>query len=149
MALVLSLDILMHESFLWWQRSDRYIISLFPPPSYIVQELCESRGGRPGLSVLTSLLASADVKFYWTMLRHWSQLVPNMSTTSEDIKHHFITEQFLAATGNRTRVRTTPDQTLNQVSYIPALVFLYLFTDVFICSFTYLFTSITCLLSPT
>ena len=30
----------------------------------IVQELCESRGGRPGLSVLTSLLASADVKLY-------------------------------------------------------------------------------------
>ena len=28
----------------------------------IVQELCESRGGRPGLSVLTSLLASVDVK---------------------------------------------------------------------------------------
>ena len=27
----------------------------------IVQELCESRGGRPGLSVLTSLLASVDV----------------------------------------------------------------------------------------
>ena len=31
---------------------------------YIVQELCESRGGRPGLSVLTSLLASVDVKIY-------------------------------------------------------------------------------------
>ena len=45
-----------------------------------VQELCESRGGRPGLSVLTSLLVSVDVKLYWTMLRHWSQLVPNMST---------------------------------------------------------------------
>ena len=45
----------------------------------IVQELCESRGGRPGLSVLTSLLVSVDVKLYWTMLRHWSQLVPNMS----------------------------------------------------------------------
>ena len=30
----------------------------------IVQELCESRGGRPGLSVLTSLLASVDVKIY-------------------------------------------------------------------------------------
>ena len=30
----------------------------------IVQELCESRGGRPGLSVLTSLLASVDVKNY-------------------------------------------------------------------------------------
>ena len=49
-------------------------------PHCIVQELCESRGGRPGLSVLTNLLVSVDVKNYWTMLRHWSQLVPNMST---------------------------------------------------------------------
>ena len=30
----------------------------------IVQELCESRGGRPGLSVLTSLLVPVDVKQY-------------------------------------------------------------------------------------
>ena len=30
----------------------------------IVQELCESRGGRPGLSVLTRLLVSVDVKNY-------------------------------------------------------------------------------------
>ena len=30
----------------------------------IVQELCESRGGRPGLSVLTSLLVSVCVKNY-------------------------------------------------------------------------------------
>ena len=30
----------------------------------IVQELCESRGGRPRLSVLTSLLVSVDVKIY-------------------------------------------------------------------------------------
>ena len=30
----------------------------------IVQELCESRGGRPGLSVLTSFLVSVDVKLY-------------------------------------------------------------------------------------
>ena len=45
----------------------------------IVQELCESQGGRPGLSVLTSLLVSVDVKIYCTVLRHWSQLVPNMS----------------------------------------------------------------------
>ena len=30
----------------------------------IVQELCGSRGGRPGLSVLTSLLVSVDVKLY-------------------------------------------------------------------------------------
>ena len=31
---------------------------------FIVQELCDSRGGRPGLSVLTSLLVSVDVKNY-------------------------------------------------------------------------------------
>ena len=31
---------------------------------FIVQELRESRGGRPGLSVLTSLLVSVDVKLY-------------------------------------------------------------------------------------
>ena len=29
-----------------------------------VQELFESRGGRPGLSVLTSLMVSVDVKQY-------------------------------------------------------------------------------------
>ena len=34
------------------------------PCVFIVQELCESRGGRPGLSVLTSLLVSVDVKQY-------------------------------------------------------------------------------------
>ena len=31
---------------------------------HIVQELCERLGGRPGLSVLTSLLVSVDVKNY-------------------------------------------------------------------------------------
>ena len=36
------------------------LVSLF----YGVQELCESRGGRPGLSVLTSLMVSVDVKLY-------------------------------------------------------------------------------------
>ena len=50
-----------------------------------VQELCESRGGRPGLSVLMSLTVSVDVKQHWTVLRHWSQFVPNMST---DIRGH-------------------------------------------------------------
>ena len=45
-----------------------------------VQELCESRGGRPGLSVLTSLLVSVDVKQHRTVLQHWSQFVPNTST---------------------------------------------------------------------
>ena len=46
----------------------------------IVEQLCESRGGPRELSVLTSLLVSVDVKNYRTILRHWSQLVPNMST---------------------------------------------------------------------
>ena len=32
--------------------------------SHVVQELCESRGGRPELSVLTSLLVSVDVQNY-------------------------------------------------------------------------------------
>ena len=50
-----------------------------------VQELCESRGGRLGLSVLTSLMVSVDVKLYRTVLTHWSQLVPNMSS---DIRGH-------------------------------------------------------------
>ena len=31
---------------------------------YIVHELCESRGGRPGLSVPTCLMVSMDVKHY-------------------------------------------------------------------------------------
>ena len=31
---------------------------------FIVQELYESQGGRPGLSVLMSLLVSVDVKLY-------------------------------------------------------------------------------------
>ena len=50
-----------------------------------VLELRESRGGRPGLSVLTSLMVSVDAKQYRTMLTHWSQLVPNVSA---DIRGH-------------------------------------------------------------
>ena len=45
-----------------------------------VQELCESRGGRPGPSVLTSLMVYVDVMQHWIMHTHWSQFVPNMST---------------------------------------------------------------------
>ena len=62
-----------------WQTRRRFSQSLarwYPTK----MELCESRGGCPGLSVLTSLLVSVDVKIYCTVLRHWSQLVPNMST---------------------------------------------------------------------
>ena len=32
--------------------------------NHIVQELCGSQGGRPGLSVLAGLLVSVDVKLY-------------------------------------------------------------------------------------
>ena len=39
-------------------------IILWPSSLVIVQELCESRGGRLGLSVLTSLLVSVGVKLY-------------------------------------------------------------------------------------
>ena len=63
----------------WWLSDEHNIVKQLYRYIRIVQELCESRGGRPGLSVLTSLLVSVDVKVYWTVLRHWSQLVPNMS----------------------------------------------------------------------
>ena len=43
-------------------RSHIYVYRMYV--CIIVQELCESRGGRPGLSVLTSLLVSVDVKNY-------------------------------------------------------------------------------------
>ena len=58
---------------------------------FIVQELCESRGGRPGLSVLTSLLVSVDVKNFIAPcfgIGHNLSLICQL--TSEDIKHHFI-----------------------------------------------------------
>ena len=53
----------------------------------IVQELCESRGGRPGLSVLMSLLVSVDVKLC-VGTGHSLSLICLM--TSEDIKHQLI-----------------------------------------------------------
>ena len=53
--------------------------------AFRVQGVCESRGGRPGLSVLMSLTVSVDVKQHWTILRHWWQFVPNLST---DIRGH-------------------------------------------------------------
>ena len=71
-----------------------------------VRELCESRGGRPGLSVLTSLMdVSVDVKQYWTVLRHWSQFVPNMST---DIGGHeaLLYQKLYFINDNQTRYIT-------------------------------------------
>ena len=55
--------------------------------------MTESRGGRPELSVLTSLTVSVDVKQHRTMLRHWSQFVPNMSFDirgHEALHHHQV-----------------------------------------------------------
>ena len=43
--------------------TDLYVHGLIVS-AVIVHELCESRGGRPGVSVLTSLLVSVDVKIY-------------------------------------------------------------------------------------
>ena len=39
----------------WYFIVYNYIVGVHQLIDYIVQELCESRGGRPGLSVLTSL----------------------------------------------------------------------------------------------
>ena len=46
------------------KEREKSLLVYSQPYSIIVQELCESRGGRPGLSVLTSLLVSVDVKLY-------------------------------------------------------------------------------------
>ena len=70
-----------------------------------VQELCESRGGRSGLSVLTSLTVSVDVKLHWTVLRH----SVNMSTEirgHEALHHHqHLATQMCIGTGvHRSRM---------------------------------------------
>ena len=53
----------------------------------IVQELRESGGGRPGLSVLTSILVSVYIEPCFG-IGHSLSLI--CQPTSEDIKHHFI-----------------------------------------------------------
>ena len=45
-------------------QGHRYNRTLVCKNVVIVQELCESRDGHPGLFVLTSLLVSVDVKIY-------------------------------------------------------------------------------------
>ena len=57
--------------------------------AHIVQELCESRGGHPGLSVLTSLLVSVDVKIIEPCFGIGHNLSLICQLTSEDIKQHF------------------------------------------------------------
>ena len=46
------------------KKTEDYIGKKFYRAPVIFQELCESRGGRPGLSLLTCLLVSVDVKLY-------------------------------------------------------------------------------------
>ena len=58
---------------------------------HIVQELCESRGGRPGLFVLTSLLVSVDVKLYIEpCFGIGLSLSLICQPTSEDIKQRYL-----------------------------------------------------------
>ena len=47
---------------LWFLRTLSTMFTYFHPGPFRVEELCESRGGRPGLSVLMSLTVSVDVK---------------------------------------------------------------------------------------
>ena len=54
----------LHFIFIQTGKKYMYIRETDRKQTLIVQELCESRGGRPGLSVLTSLLVSVDVKQY-------------------------------------------------------------------------------------
>ena len=61
--------------------------------SVIVQELCESRGGRPGLSVLTSLLVSVDVKLSEPCFGFGLSLSLICQPTAEDIKQHNRTKE--------------------------------------------------------
>ena len=58
MSLMVSVDVKHHV----------YLSVLLLSTPVRVQELCESRGGRPGLSVLMSLTVSADVKQHSIML---------------------------------------------------------------------------------
>ena len=58
--------------------------------AFIVQELCESRGGCPGLSVLTSLLVSVDIKITEPCFGIGLSLSLIHQLTSEDVEHHFI-----------------------------------------------------------
>ena len=53
------MSVLKLDTIILWQKKNKR-----KKKKIIVQELCESGGGRPGLSVLTSLLVSVDVKLY-------------------------------------------------------------------------------------
>ena len=83
-----------------------------------VQELCESRGGRPGLSVLTSLMVTVDLKQHWTMLWHWSQFVPDMST---DFR------------GHEALLHLQTQWSLNCMSWLKAKLWVFLWQNTLLC----------------
>ena len=65
-----------------------YITSMGRGSCFIVQELCESRGGRPGLSVLTSLLVSVEVETIEPCFGIGLSLSLICQPTAEDFKQH-------------------------------------------------------------
>ena len=61
----------------------------------IVQDLCESRGGRPGLSILTSLLVSVDMAIRSTAVRINATWVLIGSTAVQIVVRGFLLAQRL------------------------------------------------------
>ena len=56
----------MHESFWWWQCSDRYTISIFPPPPYSLPPFSPS---------LIILMVSVDVKHHVYLRCRYRQML--------------------------------------------------------------------------
>jgi len=68
----------------------QYLRKQFYACYFIVQELCENRGGHPGLSNLTSLKISVDVKKSYIEPCSYIGLSLSLicQPTSKDTKHH-------------------------------------------------------------
>ena len=118
----------------------RYINSTRGTSSGRVQELCESRGGRPGLSVLTSLLVSVDVKQYRTMFTHWSQLVPNVSTDirgHEALLHHHHILWWSLCTLCCIPCTSMPDESYRRRLRVLLLYLCYVFRVLILCWFLF------------
>ena len=75
----------------------QFISAQLSSDAVIVQVLCESRGGRPGLSVLTSLLVSVDVKLIQPCFGIGFSLSLICQLTSEDIKQHYLSSDAVSA----------------------------------------------------
>ena len=90
-----SLPILMQESFWWWQRGDRYIISLFPhlhtppppPPP-------------PPSPSLISLMVSVDVKHHVYILGVKHQVTYSKASPFDQSVHERVTARCVTSVGN-------------------------------------------------